>query len=781
MTADGLQRVVRAGRGLVGAAAAAVALWAPEPGLRAQPVDDAGLIVIPGTDMRGAGAAGQPGDPRSRARVVQSRAGASEGDTGAGAVPLERRWLSPLRPVDQGDGGEEAAGSTRLRFGGEREVREFRLFADAADTARELRIVTQSSIHVLPERSRMRVFLNGGEVGSRQLENFTEPRAATFTLPPELLERGANRVRIEMEHFHRIYCGPEAAFGLWTDIDLARSGIGLDPADLAPGAEGFLMALAGEAARRRPVEIRADGALAPRWQDWLGRLTTRLDATLSGAPLVYRFAPRWTVHDAAPAQARITFMPGEPGRVRFVRGGDGARVMVVETGDGAPPEIDGIFPPVAQRAPIARLAPGRETALADLGFETLRASQHYLKREQVFRLPEDWLILTAAKARLRFDYAYAEGLPEGAMLLVQINGETIRMLPLEDEGGRLITRFPVDFQARLLNGGANTLGFELFVPGNPPDLPCGGDAGPVLELRASSTLHVPDSPRMAMPDMEPAFARLGPDSLTVAAPTDDGFSDGDLLGLTAALARGRPEGEQGRAPRLHLVAFDHLGSVPAGDFQLGRRVLEDVLLPQSAELTDDAPAAAPPRETEDDRADRFAALYGEDAAPPPDNGEEPGPGWGAQALAVATDLARGASDLMMPRTGQRLQGWLSGQNGLAVLLQLDYDRPEDIWLVPARDADISDIAAAIVRARQTGEGPAGQVSVLQRDGEWRNWAAPDRRPALREPLSLGNMRLVMGNFVSTVPIYFTLALFVLAVFSALVALRFVISTREKSS
>ena len=125
-----------------------------------------------------------------------------------------------------------------------------------------------------------------------------------------------------------------------------------------------------------------------------------------------------------------------------------------------------------------------------------------------------------------------------------------------------------------------------------------------------------------------------------------------------------------------------------------------------------------------------------------------------------------------------LEHWLEQQDAQAILLQLDPVRPTQLWLVRSPDSDISAIASAIVAARTNSEGPRGQVSVLDRSGHWQNWIAPDRQPVLLESVTLSNIRHVVGNVVSAMPIRYVAGLFFLALVSALFALRLVIATRE---
>lgn len=745
-------------RMICAALAAFVTFAAPLP-LPAQ--SQAPLIVIPLDEA-------VTGEENEEATALTDRLYLERGhgvDADASVAPP---FLSPLRPARAG---VPTPGGI-MRVSGEHETVDLVLFVADPTEASRLRIFTQSSINVLPERSDIRVFVNGEYLGAAALGNFTDFEAAEFDLPAAVLQPGPNRVRVQVVQHHRIFCGPEASFGLWTDINLALSGATLAEGVLPlPGIDAFLMGLSAQAAQDAPVEIRGAASLGPGWEAWIGRLIARLGGTLSGAPMRFEHGDYWTMATDAPARARITFLPGLPGRVSYRIGGDGAIVMIIEHDPGqpltTPPDLDAILPVPPATAGLPLVTPGREVAFGDFGFETFRISRRYFRGDYSFRLPDDWVILTAAKARIRIDYAYAEGLPEGAMLLLIINGETVRLLPMEKEGGRLITRFPVDFEARLLRAGANVLSLEMLVPGDPPDLPCPTHSGPMLEVRASSTLHVPQSPSMVLPDLVTAFAALDGSSLRVSDNSLRSFSPEEMLTLGSALTRLGPSSTRRHPPRLHLVALDDLGSVPVGQFQVSRRVLEDVL------LLDDTPIGGAQFTVAGVEAEQ-ELFYREFS--------RSGSGGGFSAIWARTvSLVERAAFWMHPQSGQRLENWLMQQRGQAMLLQLDYAQPNDLWLVRGRDADMGDIAAEILRARATGVGPFGQVAILGRDGQWRNWVAPDRRPVLIEPLSMSNIRVVLGNYASALPALFVIIIMCLGVISAIVALRLIISTREKSS
>ncbi len=675
-------------------------------------------------------------------------------------------WISPLRVMDLAY--PVRSGITRIS--GEREIVNFNLYAGHTNRQQTLQIATVSGINNLPERSSMRVIVNGEEIGMKNLNHVEEMGLDRFILDPDILLTGRNHVRIEFRQFHRIFCGPEASYDLWTDIDLTKSGLIIETHDYETGPasdfgiDGFMMALAAQAAGNRPVEIRGIDTLGSEKEKWRSFLVSRLNQALAGAPLLFAFEDYWTYQANARNLARITILPAPESRLRFAKGGDGARVMVLEISQGTQPEdlLAGIIATHAQeqdtRATL--IMPQQDVPFAAFGVENESFSQRYALRDHAFRLPDDWLVLTAAKARIELDYAYADNLPRGSMVLLKINGTAIRLLPLRGEGGRLISRFPIDFEARLMRAGTNVLSFELFVPGEPPSLPCSGNDRPVLQIANSSTINVPYSPSMSIPDMHLAFSALTPDSLRRNELTSRAFSDLDELTIAAALARTRAAI---RPPTLHLIALEDLGSIPTGEYIADRKLLEDAVLQiPSLQL----PGAGEPDVPQYD----------------PFHFRQPESRWFSLALssgwARVEEMGRWAFERVFPSGGNHLNNWLAERSGQAILFQLDPMQPDEIWMLRNPESDMQDIAHAMARARAHGNGPRGQVAVLTHEGTWENWFAPDRRPYLLEPWSRQNFRAAMGNHVSARPIFYTILMLGIAAISAFVALRLVVSTRE---
>lgn len=757
------QRMTRAGFGRALACSALAGLWlagtahAQGAAIIPLPLDGApGLIGVPGAPVPSILA-----DPESLGiRLLHGTQRGSSAGQGVEAAPLTE-MISPLRPV-------EARGrpvGSAIRFDGESRSLDFELYIPDPGQVRALRIATLSSINVLPERSSFRVYVNDTLAGTGRLEHVTQTGAMDFALGAASLRSGANAVRIELNQYHRIYCGPEAAFALWSDIDLARSGAVME-GPVTPGRDAFLMGLVAGAATGAGLEIRGTEILGEHRDAWVGALTQRIARVLGGDPIPFRFTPVWPVAGSVPATARITFLPAERPEIRHVVGGDSAQVMIVGVPPGqaavALPDFDQAFPPRPARVAAPLIEAARPVALSEFGFRSIELRDRYSLTELRFRLPDDYLVLTNAKSEMALTYVYADDLPPGSAMHVKINGTTVRLLPLRGEGGQLIQSFPIRFEGRHLRGGVNTLGFEVFVPGDPADLPCATRDLPVVAISDSSTISATYSPSMYLADMHYAFSSLVPESVQTGDLTARMFDSLDVLTLRAALNGTRRPHAGWVDTRLHLIALEDLGGVPLGQYQVGRRDIEAVLTaPEPEEVllsgVEEREHILLRNERQRDAAP-LAALTS---------------GW--EWLRASTSAAL---QWMHPRAGLHLAEWLSEQRGQAILLQLDPEQPHQIWMLRAPGSDMGAITAAVTAARASGLGPRGQVSVLDHEGQWRNWFAPDRKPVLLEPVTPSNFRHVFGNIVSATPIRYVAGLFFLAALSGLVALMLIIRTRE---
>lgn len=741
---------------------------------QALPADDAGAQIIPlepALPPETEAGSARPGldlpEPGERAELSRR----TEGD-GSSAAPGPA--LVPLVPRGREAG--VAAGLVRL----ERE-------ADTADLAfilpgpprpqdaPALVLSTRSGINVLPERSSLAVLLNGAEIARLSPGSFDGFAAERVPLPPDTLRAGLNALRIEARHVHRIFCGPEPAYALWSELDLRQSGIAVSASgapspgpSAEPGAAAFLAGLAALAATGAPLTLAGPAPL-PGWAEaalpaLLEAVTRALGQPLAG---IVR-TESWTLARPAPDPVRITFLEAEPGGAAgplFRRGGDGAVVLAITPATRPEDLADALsaaLPDESLAGPALRPAlvtPGAAVPLARMGVPGgLSGAEHVFLRDIDFRLPDDWLLLAQQKARLDLDYAFAEGLGRGALLMVKVNGTTIRLLPLDRGDGTTLDTLPIRFEARLLRPGINRLTFEAEIPAAAPDLPCPEREEPMLRVHDSTALFVPESPRMRQPDLGRLVSRLGPASVETSRAAAAQLPPGTADLVRASLALGSPE--EGARGTLRLKVPADLAELRDTPMAEARPVLEDMLLGTF----------------------RPGGMPGNGAAPPA-VGTEEALGWrtllGLDRLAELPATAGATLATLLPGGRAGPDAWAEGRSAQAVLLQPDPSGAPDLaWLVLRPDSNAAQVAAALSLARDAAEGPAGQIAALDATGEWSSWMAPDRPLRLLEPLNARNLRNVLGNYATWAPAYFVFAFLLITFMSAGIAILIILLTRR---
>ena len=108
----------------------------------------------------------------------------------------------------------------------------------------------------------------------RNIGNF-----GSLLVPGTHLVAGRNRVDITLQQPHRIYCGPEASFGVWTELDLTQSGVAIAPGAITADASGFAFALQAQIARQGAISLLADEGTDPAL---IKSVTDRLLTSLNG-------------------------------------------------------------------------------------------------------------------------------------------------------------------------------------------------------------------------------------------------------------------------------------------------------------------------------------------------------------------------------------------------------------------------------------------------------------------------------------------------------------------
>lgn len=684
-----------------------------------------------------------------------------------------QEWLLPPVPAAPLPTGVQMGASLPapgvLRLTGEIALVDLRLDLpqDVAIPA-ELMLSMRSTVNVLPDVAAMTITINDAPPVVLPLDHLSG--FETVGVPATGLSAGTNRIRIEVRQPHRIYCGPEASFSVWTEIHLAQSGVPIDAAVIAADTSGLAMALRTHVAigRALPVLVAEDENAAVQRQ--LAEVLNR--ATAGQLSLEFR-----SFYDlGTPPPLSIALISSDRSHAELREGAAGGLVLQIEHSAGELPMLDELLPPLLLPPnKLPALATGMATSLAELGQADIIGRTRYFRHEVPFDLPLDWLLLSNQKARLQLRYGFADALPEGATLLVKINRQTIRLLPLDRNGGQMQELLDIIFAANLLHGGRNDLVFEMMVPGNPPDAICLPRRADMLVVTNDSTLTVPPAPTMTLAGIVTPLSDLGPGGVTVP----EGVRDRATLERTAAELAARLTPKSGTADpsiRLNLIGVGDISLAPLEHLGLSVRDLQEALVEigQQPLANETSESALPAR-----RYQLTEEVPESVDQPVPDSTRSKGPetlerlglkDW----LAGKLDWLRSAAFI---GSDDSLSAWLDTKQGRALLLRPNGEEPGGLWLVLGPQVSADAALKGLVELRDSGLAK-GEAAMLGADGTWEIWS-PVRPPELREALQMSNLRAVLGNYASWSPLLFTITILGLALLSAIPALLFILFTRRR--
>ncbi|SES34434.1 cellulose synthase subunit [Tranquillimonas rosea] len=696
------------------------------------PSDDDARIAIPGPDG-----------------VTGSQT--ADDDVTAEAPALgEAERISSLWPVRIG-----MAQNGRVRLSGERDSAEFILFAPASGMPDRLILSTVSSAYVLPRDSRLRVLVGDDELGMVTPENISGVDGMALPLPGGVLQPGANRVRIEAVHRHRLYCGAQASYDLWTDIDLSLSGAPYRPETLVTGPTEFLTAVAAARGAGEPIGMRFDD---PSLRDEAVTAARSLGGILAGGGLSFDLDI-----PADPEAPRPVLALTRGDTATATIGGTGASpAMVLRVDPTGLPDMGQTLGthPVAETPPA--METGRKVALSDLGFETYAVEDHLWSGDVTFTLPDAWLVATNERAELSLRFDNAPGLPEGSRLRVIVNGEPVRMIPLHDEVHQSSDVLPVRFGAELLQAGRNDLSFEVIVPGDPADAPCPDVRFTRVSIDDSSMLRVPNSPEMYAPGVASALGRLGPEGLTEALTrATRAERAGNILDIAAALPRRETPQTAGGSVSLIVTDANEIDQASFGSLWSGREVVNGTLGRVQTSNRDAEPQARARRPVELQRAQMFESGIVD---------------WAGERVARVRDFF---SSLLFPDPAAELAEWMGQRRGQALLYQLDEETPDTLYLAVTEEARFQDVADAVGRVATTGVPLQGHMALLTWDGRWESWADTSRLPELADTVTFTNARAIAGNYAAARPSAFVAVLLLTTLLSAAAAYAFLIHSRGR--
>jgi hypothetical protein len=422
-----------------------------------------------------------------------------------------------------------------LRLEGEMDRRSWSigLTADEAARTASLIVTYTNAVLVMPEGSRLSVWINGQRVVDEPIAGAAKAAQIAAVIPRGTLRAGANLFRFQVAQRHRTDCSVESTYALWTEIVGAKTGLrfdggaphgllGLDdlPAIgfdgdgtthlrliVPQGAENsagsdlirLVQAITLRGLYPHPVVTLAELPMAKPQAGTLDIVVAaapELATLVAGAPrdadsrptagfltphgttvpLLAISGPTWT--DVATAIALIAERVDRP---------VGVPRTVIDTTSWLAPS-----PPLILGA--------RTLSFADLGVPTEEFNGRRLHDSFHVALPADFYANAYGEARIYLDAAFTEAVRPGSLVDVTVNGFVAANLPLTAPSGDILKRLPIKVSLTHFKPGPNEVTIEAVLDtAIDESCPLGASAGgpPRFVLFDTTSFSMPD------------FARLG--------------------------------------------------------------------------------------------------------------------------------------------------------------------------------------------------------------------------------------------------------------------------------
>ncbi|MAC78244.1 MAG: cellulose synthase catalytic subunit (UDP-forming) [Rhodobacteraceae bacterium] len=704
-------------------------------------------------------------------------------DLGVSSVPqLAHATLrSPLRSP------ASAAGQEPLRLTGERAAADFLLLLPPDARADTLAITLQTSAYVLPERSSVEAFVNGFSIGTMPLDQIAGAGEVRFDLPPYVPLAARNQVRLELSQTHRIHCGADATYDLWTDVFMGMSGI-----DLPSGAfTGDSLAvtlprIAVALGEGQPLVLDADGIPDATANTALAALRSAI-----GGPLPVASPGR------APLDAPVLHITTGP-QPRLDTAPDGLGLIASPVGDLS---LVGLVQDAAP-GPVA-VVPGKTTTLAQLGYAGAEVQSHLWRDTVRFSLPDTYFPATGGRALITLDHAHVAGLSRGSVLRLLVNGTAVRTIPLDTNDFVVEHGLKVRFDAGLLQAGINTLGFEVARPGAQTGLACPATTVLAAEIAPTSTITVPRTPAMVRPGLGPVLRHLNPGDVAAWPELTIGASlEAESLARQVASTLPFTGATANRDNLLRVLISDHMAALDLGDFTGEAAILARLMgagvvqPPASAPVQDPAAQQTQPGSLFEMAKSGGVVPSAKPAAAAADAGPLDRASAGPLSASLATvvsvlppSLVHGMTSMFARLANDPaadLRNWLRtdiDRYGLAedgaMMLQLDPTKPDTAYLVMGARATPASVVAAVTEARAENARLDGHVAIWRPGTGWSVWADQSRLPVLRERIRPSNIHAIIGSYFSARPQIFVLAVLAFAALAAAIAVVGLLRTRER--
>lgn len=469
--------------------------------------------------------------------------------------------------------------NSALMFTGEDDVVNLTFMLDSQNIAAggDLVIAYRNAVSVMPEASLVSVMVNGSPVGDFPVRSPSGFKQQVLKISSALLRAGVNEVHLRAVQRHRVDCSMEATYELWTEIDYQASGFRPHSAGRLDnfvslrtvgrndqGVTDLRLILpqgAGAAALNRAAPVIQTLALVLNRDD-ISVTVAEKDGHGPGIDLV-------VMSDDDPA-SRSAGSENAPYGLSVVSSADPARARVVlhSASAGEIPRLllDAIKGPLkpaldtgvrAVRKGEIRAEASSSYTLADAGYVSAPFSGRLFRTRFDMVLPSDFYPAEYATLDLALHAATSPGLKPTSQLLVRVNGQIVKSLPMRDGDGDVFSGRRIELPLRAFRPGRNQV--ELLAElERPADDRCifaeRDDVMPRFILLDTTEIRVPALARVAR---LPELASLAGSAYPYAGPAgvDVHTLKPDANSISAALTMVAKMSLAARAPVLTRLAF----------------------------------------------------------------------------------------------------------------------------------------------------------------------------------------------------------------------------------
>lgn len=236
------------------------------------------------------------------------------------------------------------------------------------------------------------------------------------------------------------------------------------------------------------------------------------------------------------------------------------------------------------------LHPGRSYSFAALGAGTSSFQNMGQNRMRVnLPLPANYYAVESDQVELQLDFGYGAGMGAGAVMNVNLNGEYVHGLLLNQPNGAAFRNYRIQLPVRKLNPGMNTLDFDVTLR---PELVVGECAGIpgthlIFQMLGSSTVTLPKAGAVAI---QPDLALFAATGFPYISPTGKNITEillasESLTGSALTLAGRMAQSAQAPMEQLHLrVGLDQQPQGNALVFATPEMLPEDLFSEWNAAL-----------------------------------------------------------------------------------------------------------------------------------------------------------------------------------------------------